>query len=101
MLFLRRWIGSSQPNPSIRHLNNHADTSARGRVAAHRCHRQYARAHLPGLPNVLVRTADDIYVRLHGPERWYRHDYSDDELKDWAEKIQSSGAKTAWIYFNN
>ena len=30
----------------------------------------------PRLPNDLVRTADDIYLRLHGPERWYRHDYS-------------------------
>jgi uncharacterized protein YecE (DUF72 family) len=55
----------------------------------------------PRLPNVLVRTADDVYVRLHGPHRWYQHDYSKDELAEWAERIQTSGAKTAWIYFNN
>ena len=30
----------------------------------------------PRLPDELVRTADDIYLRLHGPERWYRHNYS-------------------------
>ena len=55
----------------------------------------------PRLPNKLVRTADDIYLRLHGPERWYRHDYSVDELTNWADKVQASGAKRAWIYFNN
>ena len=34
----------------------------------------------PRLPDDLVRTADDVYLRLHGPERWYRHDYSKCEL---------------------
>jgi uncharacterized protein YecE (DUF72 family) len=28
----------------------------------------------PRLPDKLVRTADDIYLRLHGPERWYKHE---------------------------
>jgi uncharacterized protein YecE (DUF72 family) len=55
----------------------------------------------PRLPDDLIRTADEVYVRLHGPKRWYRHDYSDDELLEWANKIKSSGAKRAWIYFNN
>jgi uncharacterized protein YecE (DUF72 family) len=55
----------------------------------------------PKLPNELVRTADDIYVRLHGPERWYRHDYAPAELELWADRIKASGAKRAWVYFNN
>ncbi len=55
----------------------------------------------PRLPDELIRTADQVYVRLHGPKRWYRHDYSDDELLEWANKIKASGAKRAWIYFNN
>lgn len=55
----------------------------------------------PRLPDELVRTADEVYVRLHGPERWYRHNYSDDELLKWASRIKESGAKRAWIYFNN
>jgi uncharacterized protein YecE (DUF72 family) len=55
----------------------------------------------PRLPDELVRTAEEVYVRLHGPERWYRHDYSVEELKDWADRIKASGAKRAWIYFNN
>jgi uncharacterized protein YecE (DUF72 family) len=55
----------------------------------------------PRIPDKLVRTADDVYVRLHGTTRWYRHDYSDEELATWAEKIRTSGAKRAWIYFDN
>jgi uncharacterized protein YecE (DUF72 family) len=55
----------------------------------------------PRLPDKLVRTADDIYLRLHGPERWYKHDYSKAELVHWAERIKASGAKRAWVYFNN
>ena len=55
----------------------------------------------PRLPDELVRTADDVYLRLHGPERWYRHNYSKDELSKWADRITESGAKRAWVYFNN
>jgi len=55
----------------------------------------------PKLPADLIRTVDEIYVRLHGPKRWYRHDYSDEELAGWAAKIRDSGAKRAWVYFNN
>ena len=55
----------------------------------------------PRLPDELVRTADDIYVRFHGTKRWYRHDYSKDELAVWADRIAGSGAKRVWAYFNN
>jgi uncharacterized protein YecE (DUF72 family) len=55
----------------------------------------------PRLPDQLVRTADDIYVRFHGVKRWYRHDYSRDELADWAAKIRASDAVRVWAYFNN
>lgn len=55
----------------------------------------------PKLPEDLVRTADEIYVRFHGTQKWYLHDYSDDELAVWAGKIRDSGAKRVWVYFNN
>ena len=55
----------------------------------------------PRLSDELVRTADDVYLRMHGPLRWYRHEYSTAELKRWAEKITASGAKRTWVYFNN
>ena len=55
----------------------------------------------PCLPDELVRTADDIYIRFHGITKWYRHDYSKAELQIWADRIIAIGAKTVWIYFNN
>ena len=55
----------------------------------------------PRLPDELIKTTDDIYVRFHGITRWYRHDYSKEELTLWADRIRDSGAKTVWVYFNN
>lgn len=55
----------------------------------------------PRLPDTLVRTANEVYLRLHWPERWYRHDYSEAELTVWADRIRDSGASRAWVYFNN
>ena len=55
----------------------------------------------PRLPDELVRTADDVYLRFHGVKRWYRHDYSKEELATWADRIRASGAKRVWAYFNN
>jgi uncharacterized protein YecE (DUF72 family) len=55
----------------------------------------------PRMPDELVKTADDIYVRFHGTKRWYRHDYSKEELQVWADRIRASGAKRVWAYFNN
>ena len=55
----------------------------------------------PRLPDQLVKTADDIYIRFHGTTKWYRHDYSRPELQVWADRIRESGAKRVWAYFNN
>ena len=55
----------------------------------------------PRLPDELIKTSDVIYIRFHGLSRWYRHDYADEELARWADKIDNSGAREAWIYFNN
>lgn len=55
----------------------------------------------PGLPDELVKTAGEIYVRFHGVDRWYLYDYSDAELQVWADRIRASGATRVWAYFNN
>jgi uncharacterized protein YecE (DUF72 family) len=55
----------------------------------------------PRLPDELVKTADDVYIRFHGTKRWYRHDYSKQELAVWARRVRDSGAKQVWAYFNN
>jgi uncharacterized protein YecE (DUF72 family) len=55
----------------------------------------------PRLPDDLIQTGEDIYIRFHGVRQWYRHDYSEDELRSWAKKIRASGATRVYAYFNN
>ena len=55
----------------------------------------------PRLPDDLIKTAEDIYIRFHGVKNWYRHHYSNAELAVWAKRIEQSEAKTVWAYFNN
>ncbi|STX49953.1 Protein of uncharacterised function DUF72 [Legionella busanensis] len=55
----------------------------------------------PNLPDELISTTDEVYIRFHGKKKWYLYDYSDDELLVWAERISQSGAKRIWAYFNN
>jgi uncharacterized protein YecE (DUF72 family) len=55
----------------------------------------------PRLPDELIKTADDMYVRFHGTSKWYRHDYTKEELAVWAERIKKSKARRVWVYFNN
>ena len=55
----------------------------------------------PRLPDDLPPKVDRLYIRFHGSSRWYRHDYSLEELTAWATRIAATGASEAWIYFNN
>jgi uncharacterized protein YecE (DUF72 family) len=70
-------------------------------VAFERAGAVFCSCSAPGLPEDLIKTADDIYIRFHGLERWYRHDYSHEELVAWAHRIRAAQAKRVWIYFNN
>ena len=58
---------------------------------------------MPELTTPLVATADFAYIRFHGSAGLYSSCYSDEELKDWADKIStlSQGLKAVYIYFNN
>jgi uncharacterized protein YecE (DUF72 family) len=55
----------------------------------------------PRLPAELVRTSEEVYIRFHGLTKWYRHDYTDEELQSWVNRIKESGCKQVWAYFNN
>lgn len=55
----------------------------------------------PRLPETVPPGQRLLYVRLSGRTRWYRHDYSADELRTWCDRIRASGADEAWVYFNN
>jgi uncharacterized protein YecE (DUF72 family) len=55
----------------------------------------------PKLPDELVSTADEVYIRFHGLTQWYRHDYTVEELAEWVRRIKATGCKRVWAYFNN
>ena len=55
----------------------------------------------PRLPDALIKTADEIYLRFHGPKRWYQHDYTPEELAIWTQRIHESAPTQTWAYFNN
>jgi uncharacterized protein YecE (DUF72 family) len=55
----------------------------------------------PGLPEDLVETGDTLYVRFHGKKEKYRYRYSEEELREWARRIEGSRARTFYLYFNN
>jgi uncharacterized protein YecE (DUF72 family) len=51
----------------------------------------------------LLTTADFVYVRLHGPEKKYSGNYSDEALEQWSERCKTwiSEGKDVYIYFDN
>jgi uncharacterized protein YecE (DUF72 family) len=55
----------------------------------------------PRLPDTFPAGQPLLYVRFSGVQRWYRHDYSAEKLAAWAARIKASGAREAWVYFNN
>jgi uncharacterized protein YecE (DUF72 family) len=49
-------------------------------------------------------TSNRAYLRLHGRNRWYAYNYSDDELREIAEIARNLARRGAWrvyIFFNN
>jgi len=55
----------------------------------------------PDLPRYVFNTSDLVYVRMHGRNAWYAHQYSDDELQEVASKISRINPEKAYIFFNN
>lgn len=53
-------------------------------------------------PNDLINTSDNIYIRFHGiiAER-YRYFYNNEELEEWADKMDNLDKKNVFCYFNN
>ncbi|MCH1771178.1 MULTISPECIES: DUF72 domain-containing protein [Metallosphaera] len=42
-----------------------------------------------------------VYLRMHGRERWYFHNYTDQELIDVAKKIVEINPEETYVFFNN
>ncbi|BFH73840.1 DUF72 domain-containing protein [Sulfurisphaera javensis] len=49
----------------------------------------------------IVNTSGTVYLRLHGKDNWYMYDYSEEELKELAEKVISLKPKEIFVFFNN
>jgi len=60
-------------------------------------------ADAPRYPCVERATADFVYLRLHGHEKLYASNYSDQQLAEWAEKIRGWRAegRDVHCYFDN
>src|SRR5690606_4993260 len=56
-----------------------------------------------GWPYLERITADNVYVRLHGPKELFASPYSDAQLRSYAGKFMAWAKKghTVWVYFNN
>jgi uncharacterized protein YecE (DUF72 family) len=57
----------------------------------------------PRWPTHVAVTSDLVYLRFHGPERLYASNYSDEMLREWAERIRGWRAegRDVFAYFNN
>ncbi|MDB6026215.1 MAG: hypothetical protein JWM68_2438 [Verrucomicrobiales bacterium] len=55
------------------------------------------------MPVDFTITADFVYLRFHGLANGAAHDYSEEELKPWAERLIGAAeqGKPCFVYFNN
>ena len=58
-------------------------------------------SHLGEWNTPLVRSADFVYMRLHGPVKAYEGVYEDDFLQRLAEWLVKAGAAENYVFFNN
>lgn len=58
-------------------------------------------AHSNRFPYVKVITADFLYLRFHGAQSLYASNYSDKELKEWANFARDFKDKDIFTFFNN
>jgi uncharacterized protein YecE (DUF72 family) len=55
----------------------------------------------PDFPLDVYNTDGLVYERMHGRTAWYAHHYSDEELREVAEKIVKAKPEKAYVFFNN
>jgi uncharacterized protein YecE (DUF72 family) len=55
------------------------------------------------MPQIRIATSDIVYIRFHGLEGGFAHDYRRDELKPWAKFCceEAEACRTVFAYFNN
>lgn len=55
------------------------------------------------MPDARRATAEFVYVRFHGLDTGYDYDYSEDDLRPWADFLcaQSDAGRDGFVFFNN
>ncbi|MDK2988664.1 MAG: hypothetical protein PWR16_193 [Methanoculleus sp.] len=48
-----------------------------------------------------IFSGEIVYLRMHGREDWYRHDYTEDELAAIRDRIGDIGPERVYVFFNN
>ena len=92
--------GKSDTLKHQRH-NNHAKCQENDAVALRERGLTFCAVSAPRLPETFPSGQPVAYFRLHGKSQWYRHDYTPAELAEWRDRILASGAREAWVYFDN
>lgn len=57
----------------------------------------------PRYPLVIRATADFVYIRLHGHEKLYASNYSDEQLREWGRRVLGwmGEGRDVYVYFDN
>jgi uncharacterized protein YecE (DUF72 family) len=55
----------------------------------------------PEFTRDIIKTTDNVYLRMHGRTDWYRHSYKTNELKAIAKRIKTARPKRVYVFFNN
>jgi len=55
----------------------------------------------PDFPLNIYNTNGIVYERMHGRTAWYSHYYTDQELKEVAERIKKVSPEKVYVFFNN
>jgi uncharacterized protein YecE (DUF72 family) len=55
----------------------------------------------PAWPSKIIRTADFVYMRFHGRTKLFTSNYTEKELREWAQILKGLGGKEIFAYFNN
>lgn len=93
-----------QLNPAFRNViefRHKSWWSEEVRAALERAGAVFCSVSAPDLPDEAMACSGVVYIRFHGAKRWYRYDYSESELRAWAEKVHALQPRAIWAYFNN
>lgn len=55
----------------------------------------------PALSREVFNSSGAVYLRMHGRDAWYQHNYTLRELKEVVEKVRAKKPRAVYVFFNN